>query len=82
MLANAYAYSLRCGVRLISEGDYKTKVLAECGEPSRNGPTTMAAIDSWIIFDLKMDGYARLKVAITAIRTISHLDNLNYYKYH
>ena len=33
MLANAYAYSLRCGVRLISEGDIKAKVLAECGEP-------------------------------------------------
>ena len=33
MLANAYGYSLRCGVRLISEGDYKAKVLAECGEP-------------------------------------------------
>ena len=32
-LANAYAYSLRCGVRLISEGDIKAKVLAECGEP-------------------------------------------------
>ena len=25
--------SLRCGVRLITEGDYKAKVLAECGEP-------------------------------------------------
>jgi hypothetical protein len=32
-LVNAYAYSLRCGVRLITEGDYKAKVLAECGEP-------------------------------------------------
>jgi hypothetical protein len=27
------ALSIRCGVRLISEGDLKPKVLAECGEP-------------------------------------------------
>ncbi len=33
MSANAYALSLRCGTRLITEGDYKAKVLAECGEP-------------------------------------------------
>ncbi len=33
MLTNAYAYSMRCGVRLITEGDPKTKVLNECGEP-------------------------------------------------
>ena len=33
MPANASALSLRCGTRLISEGDYKAKVLAECGEP-------------------------------------------------
>jgi hypothetical protein len=32
-LPDAYAYSLRCGVRLITEGDIKAKVLAECGEP-------------------------------------------------
>ena len=25
--------SLRCGVRLITEGDFKARVLAECGEP-------------------------------------------------
>ena len=30
---NAQAVSLRCGVRLITEGDPKAKVLAECGEP-------------------------------------------------
>jgi len=29
----AHALSIRCGVRLISEGDIKPKVLAECGEP-------------------------------------------------
>jgi len=27
------AAGLRCGVRLISEGDYKDRVLAECGAP-------------------------------------------------
>ncbi len=30
---NADAASLRCGVRLITVGDYKARVLAECGEP-------------------------------------------------
>jgi len=29
----AFATALRCGVRLITEGDTKSKVLAECGEP-------------------------------------------------
>ena len=29
----AFGSALRCGVRLITEGDYKSKVLAECGEP-------------------------------------------------
>ena len=33
MLPQAYATSLRCGLRLITEGDYKAKVLAKCGEP-------------------------------------------------
>ncbi len=33
MPTHANAISLRCGVRLITEGDYKAKVLAECGEP-------------------------------------------------
>ena len=32
-LAEARISSLRCGTRLITEGDYKAKVLAECGEP-------------------------------------------------
>ena len=32
-LTDARATSLRCGVRLITEGDYKDRVLAECGEP-------------------------------------------------
>ena len=32
-LSNAYAASLRCGVRLITVGDFKARVLAECGEP-------------------------------------------------
>ena len=32
-LANVHAASLRCGVRLITEGDLKARVLAECGEP-------------------------------------------------
>ncbi len=30
----APAYAFRCGTRVISEGDYKDKVLAECGEPT------------------------------------------------
>ena len=30
---SADAASLRCGVRLITVGDYKARVLAECGEP-------------------------------------------------
>jgi hypothetical protein len=33
ILTDARATSLRCGVRLITEGDYKARVLAECGEP-------------------------------------------------
>jgi hypothetical protein len=32
-LTDAHATSLRCGVRLITEGDFKARVLAECGEP-------------------------------------------------
>ena len=32
-MTHAHASSLRCGTRLITVGDYKTKVLAECGEP-------------------------------------------------
>jgi len=32
-LNDARATSLRCGVRLITEGDFKARVLAECGEP-------------------------------------------------
>lgn len=32
-LTDARISSLRCGVRLITEGDYKARVLAECGEP-------------------------------------------------
>jgi hypothetical protein len=32
-LTTAQASSLRCGVRLITVGDYKARVLAECGEP-------------------------------------------------
>ena len=30
---NSHASSLRCGVRLITVGDFKARVLAECGEP-------------------------------------------------
>ncbi len=30
----APANAFRCGTRVISEGDYKDKVLAECGEPT------------------------------------------------
>ena len=33
LFANAHASSLRCGVRLITAGDFKARVLAECGEP-------------------------------------------------
>ena len=29
----AFGSALRCGTRLITEGDTKSKVLAECGEP-------------------------------------------------
>ena len=32
-LSSANAASFRCGVRLITVGDYKARVLAECGEP-------------------------------------------------
>ena len=32
-LTSAHASSLRCGVRLITVGDFKARVLAECGEP-------------------------------------------------
>ncbi len=32
-LTDARATSIRCGVRLITEGDFKARVLAECGEP-------------------------------------------------
>ena len=32
-ITDARISSLRCGVRLITEGDYKAKVLAECGKP-------------------------------------------------
>jgi len=31
--SHARATSLRCGVRLITVGDFKARVLAECGEP-------------------------------------------------
>ena len=33
MLSDAHASSIRCGVRLITEGDHKAKVLAQCGKP-------------------------------------------------
>jgi hypothetical protein len=32
-ITDARISSLRCGVRLITEGDHKAKVLAECGKP-------------------------------------------------
>ncbi len=32
-LTSVHAASLRCGVRLITAGDLKARVLAECGEP-------------------------------------------------
>ena len=32
-LTNSHASSLRCGVRLITVGDFKARVIAECGEP-------------------------------------------------
>ena len=32
-LTDARATGLRCGVRLITEGDFKARVLAECGYP-------------------------------------------------
>ena len=33
LITSAHAASLRCGVRLITVGDFKARVLAECGEP-------------------------------------------------
>jgi hypothetical protein len=33
MVTYAHASSIRCGVRLITEGDHKAKVLAQCGKP-------------------------------------------------
>jgi hypothetical protein len=33
LFTNADASSLRCGVRLITVGDFKDRVLAECGAP-------------------------------------------------
>lgn len=33
IVSQANGSSLRCGTRLITEGDIKSKVLAECGEP-------------------------------------------------
>ena len=33
MLTDVHASSIRCGVRLITEGDHKAKVLAQCGKP-------------------------------------------------
>ncbi|NNL76875.1 MAG: DUF2845 domain-containing protein [Desulfobacterales bacterium] len=33
MLTDARASSLRCGSRLITIGDYKARVLSECGQP-------------------------------------------------
>jgi hypothetical protein len=33
LLVEAHATSLRCGTRLITIGDFKTRVLAECGDP-------------------------------------------------
>jgi hypothetical protein len=33
LFTSAHAASLRCGVRLITVGDFKARVLAECGEP-------------------------------------------------
>jgi hypothetical protein len=35
ILTSAHASSLRCGVRLITVGDFKARVLAECGEPDQ-----------------------------------------------
>ena len=32
-LIDARVSSLRCGTRLITDGDYRDRVLAECGEP-------------------------------------------------
>ena len=34
LMITTSAFGLRCGVHLISEGDPKDKVLAQCGEPS------------------------------------------------
>ena len=33
MFTNTWASSIRCGSRLITLGDYKARVLSECGEP-------------------------------------------------
>jgi len=39
VLSSAHGSSLRCGVRLITVGDFKARVLAECGEPDQ--------VDAW-----------------------------------
>jgi hypothetical protein len=39
VLTSSHAASLRCGVRVIAVGDYKARVLAECGEPDQ--------VDAW-----------------------------------
>ena len=33
-LAGGQAFGFRCGTKLISEGDLKARVIAECGEPA------------------------------------------------
>ena len=62
-LTDARATSLRCGVRLITEGDYKARVLAECGEPDH--------VEVWE--EERVYGYHTTR-AITAITIIMSTD--------
>ena len=66
-LTDAHATSLRCGVRLITEGDFKARVLAECGEPDhvevwrKNGSTDSADIQAYTAFSIIMSTGGRMK---------------------
>jgi len=87
-LTDARATSLRCGVRLITEGDFKARVLAECGEPDhvevweeervygfRNHPSYYGIYDNYE-YGRPDDGYERpyriKKLVIIEVWTYNH----------
>ena len=51
-LAGGEAFGFRCGTNLISEGDLKARVMAECGEP--------ANIEMWEEVRIRRDFYRPL----------------------